>query len=473
MSPKIDIRIYAGIAMLFFSLVPPASIPILRFLGMHEELMIVESFIMLYGLSAIMLSFIISVMIFRNIEGEAKRLMKYLSLSLFFMLIYFLYLYTSAITRTPFNITNFLPILFAYLIILRYGFQKFQREMQFLTPKKLILPVVVSTAILFALMTNPVPLIISLMIFLILILLFVFLSLLTLYFNTETANYWTMISLGYLLHFPAKLYFHLTDFFTAPALFYNLSLSVFLFYLYDLHGKKIKVLSFDALEEERRKYALLLDKMNEMKEAFRLMTKALHYDVLKKLQLISGFVEVYDLTKQPEYLEKAIKSVKEAGEYIEKIASLEKTVSTESATLKPINVRNIIEEIKSSYEIPIIVKGSCTVLAGDEISLAIENLIENAIRHSGTDRIEVVLSEIENEGEIRVIDYGVGIPRDIKKELFKEGFRYGETAGLGFGLYIVKKIVERYGGKVWVEDTKPKGATFVIRLKTIQTSERR
>ncbi|MEM4540518.1 MAG: ATP-binding protein [Archaeoglobaceae archaeon] len=30
---------------------------------------------------------------------------------------------------------------------------------------------------------------------------------------------------------------------------------------------------------------------------------------------------------------------------------------------------------------------------------------------------------------------------------------------------MVKKVVERYGGRVWVEDTKPKGATFVIRLK--------
>ncbi len=209
-----------------------------------------------------------------------------------------------------------------------------------------------------------------------------------------------------------------------------------------------------------------------MKEAFRLMTRALHFDVLKKLQLISGFVEVYDLTKEPEYLEKAIKEVKECGEYIEKIGSLEKTITAEITNLKPIGMRNVVEEIKSRYEIPITVKGSCTVLAGDDISIAIENLIENAVRHSGTDRIDIVLSEVDNEGEIRVIDYGVGIPKEIKKELFKEGVRYGETAGLGFGLYIVKKIVERYGGRVWVEDTKPKGATFVIRLKSIQTSER-
>ncbi|MEM2726796.1 MAG: ATP-binding protein [Archaeoglobaceae archaeon] len=473
MASRIDPRIYIAIMLVFLSLIPSALIPLFNTLGMFEELTLAQFFITLYGLSAIILSFLISILIFRNSEGESKKFTKYLSLTLFFMLIYFIYLYTSILTRTPLNVLNFLPCILAYFPILNYGVPKLQREISFLTPKKLALPVLVSSAILIAIMSNPAPQIISLMLFLDLIVIFTFLSLVALYLNTETLKYWLMISLAYILQFPAKLALNATEFYTIPAMFYNLSISVFLFYLYDLHSKKVKVLSFDALEEERKKYAMLLDKMNDMKEAFRLMTRALRYDVLKKLQLISGFVEVYDLTKQQDYLDKAIKGVKELGEYVEKIGSLEKTVSTESTTLKPIGMRNVIEELKSNYEIPIIVKGSCTVLAGDEISLAIENLIENAIRHSGTDRIEIVLSEIENEGEIRVIDYGTGIPKDIKKELFKEGFRYGETAGLGFGLYIVKKIVERYGGKVWVEDTKPKGATFVIRLKTIQTSERR
>ncbi|MCS7143555.1 MAG: HAMP domain-containing histidine kinase [Archaeoglobaceae archaeon] len=474
MTSRIDLRVYTVIMLIAISVIPSLSIPFLRALNMPEELKIAQFLIILYGISAILLSFLISILLIRNLEGESKILMKHLGLTLFLMVIYISYLLSSIITeRIQYNIATFTPYIISYIPLLIYGIKKFIREIKFITPKKLTLPIVVSTAVFLGIISNPIPEIILMITVLNLIVLFVFLSLTAIYLNTETVNYWIMISLAYILQFPAVGYLTNTEFYTIPAMFYNLSFSVFLFYLYDLHGKKVKVLSFDALEEERKKYAQLLDKMNDMKEAFRLMSRALRYDVLKKLQLISGFVEVYDLTKQQEYLEKAIKGVKEAGEYIEKIGSLEKTVSTEETTLKPINVRNLVEEIKSNYEIPIVVKGSCTVLAGDEISLAIENLIENAIRHSGTDRIEVVLSEIENEGEIRVIDYGTGIPKEIKKELFKEGFRYGETAGLGFGLYIVKKIVERYDGRVWVEDTKPTGATFVIRLKTIQTSERR
>ncbi|RLI75450.1 histidine kinase, partial [Archaeoglobales archaeon] len=41
----------------------------------------------------------------------------------------------------------------------------------------------------------------------------------------------------------------------------------------------------------------------------------------------------------------------------------------------------------------------------------------------------------------------------------------GETAHTGLGLYIVKRVVERYGGDVSVEDNKPKGAVFVVRLR--------
>jgi len=471
MPSSVSTKIQIVAILIFLSVVPPILVIFLDFLGMKEELIMTKYLTALYGLSAVALSFLISLLIFRNSEGELRKFTGSLSISLLLMAIYFTLLYSAELRGESANYITFLPCMVAYLPILAYGVRKMGMEMSFLTPKSLILPVIVSCGIFLAIAIYPKPQHILILMILDLITIFIFLSLSFLYLKTESLIYWLMISLLYLLQFPAKIYLDITEFFVLPAMFYNLSLSVLLFCIYDIHTKKVKVLSFRALEEEKRKYAMLLDKVNEMKEAFRLMSKALYFDVLKKLQLISGFVEVYDLTKDPQYLERAIKSVKECGEYIEKIGSLEKTVTTEITTPKPIRMRELVEEIKSRYEILINIKGSCTLIAGDEISIAIENIIENAVKHSGTDRIDVVLSEIDDEGEIRVIDYGVGIPSEIKKELFKEGFKYGETAGLGFGLYLVKKIVERYGGKVWVEDTKPRGATFVIRLKTTQTLE--
>jgi len=49
--------------------------------------------------------------------------------------------------------------------------------------------------------------------------------------------------------------------------------------------------------------------------------------------------------------------------------------------------------------------------------------------------------------------------------IFDEGFHYGESGHTGIGLYIVKRTIEEYDGEVLVEDNKPHGAIFVIRLK--------
>jgi signal transduction histidine kinase len=63
------------------------------------------------------------------------------------------------------------------------------------------------------------------------------------------------------------------------------------------------------------------------------------------------------------------------------------------------------------------------------------------------------------------VDHGRGIPDHIKKMIFEETFKYGRNAGTGIGLYIVKRTVERYGGKISVNDTQGGGATFSIWLE--------
>ena len=66
--------------------------------------------------------------------------------------------------------------------------------------------------------------------------------------------------------------------------------------------------------------------------------------------------------------------------------------------------------------------------------------------------------------KICITDYGVGIPNNIKDQLFQEGFKYGDSGHTGLGLYIIKKTIERYGGEVEITNSKPRGATFIIKL---------
>lgn len=89
-----------------------------------------------------------------------------------------------------------------------------------------------------------------------------------------------------------------------------------------------------------------------------------------------------------------------------------------------------------------------------------ENLFQNAEKHSRTEKVDVKISDGE-ECVIKVIDYGKGIPDDLKEKVFEKGFKF-ESNRTGLGLFIVRKIVEKYGGRVKVEDSKP--STFVITI---------
>ena len=61
----------------------------------------------------------------------------------------------------------------------------------------------------------------------------------------------------------------------------------------------------------------------------------------------------------------------------------------------------------------------------------------------------------------------MGIPEEIKNKIFDEGFYHGVSGHTGIGLHIVKKTIERYGGHIYADDNKPKGAVFVISLRKV------
>jgi len=235
--------------------------------------------------------------------------------------------------------------------------------------------------------------------------------------------------------------------------------------LYRFYNTEIALLSYHEIDEERRRYAELYAQVNELQEILKLINRMLRHDILNKLQIISGYVEAYHMTKKEELLDKIMKAVDESVAYIDKIRELEKIVLTRSEKLKPVNLRKVADEVAKSFNIEVNVKSGCVAFADEAFYSVIENLLSNAIKHGRAKKVDILLNEFEDECEIRVIDYGIGIPSEIRGQIFNESFRYGEAGGTGLGLYIVRKLVERYGGKIWIEETKPHGATFVIRLK--------
>lgn len=66
---------------------------------------------------------------------------------------------------------------------------------------------------------------------------------------------------------------------------------------------------------------------------------------------------------------------------------------------------------------------------------------------------------------LKISDNGKGIPEEFREKIFEEGFKYGNSANTGLGLYLVKQTIDRYGGSIEINENSPSGAVFLIKLK--------
>ncbi len=118
--------------------------------------------------------------------------------------------------------------------------------------------------------------------------------------------------------------------------------------------------------------------------------------------------------------------------------------------------------------------GSRPLVLGDhdELRVAVSNLVDNAVKYSpDSPRVAVELAAFDaNRLAIRVTDRGIGIARGQLKHIFKRFYRIParmvmRVKGSGLGLFIVRSVVERHGGRVFAESAgEGMGSTFTIVL---------
>jgi two-component system phosphate regulon sensor histidine kinase PhoR len=102
----------------------------------------------------------------------------------------------------------------------------------------------------------------------------------------------------------------------------------------------------------------------------------------------------------------------------------------------------------------------------DAVSQAVLNLLDNAVKFSGTSkRIEVALRATTESVVLEVRDYGIGIAESEQKRIFDEFYRAAgaaHTGGCGIGLYLVRHVMIAHQGRVAVESRPGQGSTFRI-----------
>lgn len=158
-------------------------------------------------------------------------------------------------------------------------------------------------------------------------------------------------------------------------------------------------------------------------------------------------------------------------------------VGTSGKSFKTVNLEAILAQALENLQIAIKEKNATVthdplpMAFGDsgQLTQVFQNLIDNAIKfHAGElPRVHISVRLEGSECVCSVQDNGIGIAPEYLNRLFLLFQRLhtrNEYPGTGLGLAICKRIVERHGGKIWVESSPNKGSTFYFKIPTTQRS---
>lgn len=204
----------------------------------------------------------------------------------------------------------------------------------------------------------------------------------------------------------------------------------------------------------------------------------LRHDVANKNTIILGNLGLLDtknLTEeQKSLIEDALKASHSSTELIDNIRKLH--LINDEKILAPVKIHDILSKTVRNFEQQAKNNGmeiiyspfEGVVMADSFLENVFSNIIQNAILHSKCSKIEISGSEEEIGKKvfykISIKDDGDGIPEEMKKIIFNPRVKRRGSPGSGLGLYLVKKLVEKYGGHIYVKDANIKGTVFEIYL---------
>jgi len=219
------------------------------------------------------------------------------------------------------------------------------------------------------------------------------------------------------------------------------------------------------LKEDIIKRKEVEEKLKIISERLKMLNKIIRHDLSNDFAVIKSALRIFrqsDDSKMLDEIEKrVIKSIDAINEYRKYESFIESNVYLEEIELEGI-ISNIIQEYPG---INFNLKGKGRVFATDNLNSVFRNLISNSIMHGKATQIDIIISSDNSKCYIEFIDNGKGIPSEIKDKIFDEGFFHGESGHTGVGLYIVKQVLENYGGSITAENNLPSGAVFKIHLK--------
>ena len=236
-------------------------------------------------------------------------------------------------------------------------------------------------------------------------------------------------------------------------------------------------------------YAVVMQDITHLKELDRIKSEfvsTVSHDLRTPLTTIQGYIDLLPRVgplneQQGQFIDRVQKSLSAITELVGDLLDIGRIEAGFDLDMTEIQLGPLVTEavvelrpraLAKRQALQIHVPADLTPVRGNARRLhqVVSNLVGNAIKYTPEGgRIEVSALEGENHVVINVSDDGIGIPLDDQPYVFDKFFRANtpETAeipGTGLGLSIVKSVVEKHGGRVWVESTLGEGSTFTLLL---------
>jgi len=219
----------------------------------------------------------------------------------------------------------------------------------------------------------------------------------------------------------------------------------------------------------------------------RLMT-SLSHDVRTPLTTLIGYLDAAHRgtvtgAERDRYIETARRKAHDLKDYIDvlfdwfKLNSNEYTVHIAPVELAELT-RNILidwipifEDRQIDYLVDIPERPFAAKLDADGFARILNNLIQNAVAHSGADRISLALSQQDGMISLTLADNGVGIAKEDLTHIFERLYKCDKgrsRKGSGLGLSIVRQLTEKMGGSISAESSPGHGTSFTLRFPSIE-----
>jgi len=217
------------------------------------------------------------------------------------------------------------------------------------------------------------------------------------------------------------------------------------------------------------------------------------HDLRSPLTSIRGFVDLIEMTgplndRQKTFAEKIREGVTVITRMITELLDLSRIEKGGKFEFTVIALDEVISEsvetlrghaASKKQRLEVALPSNLSPVMGNRLRLgqAVKNLVGNAIKYTPYQgRIRVWTEERDGQILFHVRDTGIGISAEDQTKLFQEFYRVkspqtDEIPGTGLGLSITKSIVERHGGRIWVNSELGKGSTFTFLLPAYKSPQ--